>query len=110
MRIIQQPFTKQEMITVLETNLRTMGGKVAKEATTSDKEQIRIIIRQTEKSIKGEAIDGHKHGSREAGLFIKLHPVGVVIIGMVISHGTLNYFQTSHLSFYTTAQSRTCRC
>jgi hypothetical protein len=102
MRIIQQPFTKQEMITALGTNLRTMGGKVANEATTGDKEQIHIIIRQTGKSIEGEAIDGHKHGSREAGSFIKLHPVGVVIIGMVIGHGTLNYFQTSHPSFYMT--------
>jgi hypothetical protein len=77
MRIVQQPFTKQEMITVLGTNLHTMGGKVANE------EQIHIIIRQMGNSIEGEAIDGHKHGSREAGSFIKLHPVGVVIIGVM---------------------------
>jgi hypothetical protein len=64
MRIIQQPFTKQEMITTLGTNLRMMGGKVENEAMTGDEEQIRIIIRQTGKSIEGEAIDGHKHGSR----------------------------------------------
>jgi hypothetical protein len=67
-----------------------MSGKVANEATTSDEEQIHIVIRRMGKSIKSEAINSHKYGSREAGLFIKLHPVGVVVIGMVIGHGTLN--------------------
>jgi hypothetical protein len=102
MRIVQQPFTEQEIITVLGTNLRTMSSKATNKATTGDEEQIRIIIRQMGKSIKGKTIDSHKHRSREAGSFIKLHPVGVVVIGMVIGHDTLNYFQTSHPSFYTT--------
>jgi hypothetical protein len=80
MRIVQQPFTEQEMITALGTNLRMMSSKMTNKATTGDEEQIRVVIRQTGKSIESEAINGHKYGSREAGSFIKLHPVGVVVI------------------------------
>jgi hypothetical protein len=90
------------MITALGTNLRTMSSKVTNKATTGDEEQICVIIRQMGKSIESEAVNSHEYGSREAGLFIKLHPVGVVVICMVIRHGTLNYFQTFPSSFYTT--------
>jgi hypothetical protein len=41
----------------------------------------------------------HYNGSREAGSFIELYPVGVVVIG----HGTLNYFQAFHPSLYMTS-------
>jgi hypothetical protein len=44
MRIVQQPFTEQEMMTELGTNLRTMSSKVTNEATTGDEEQVCIII------------------------------------------------------------------
>jgi hypothetical protein len=74
------PFTEQEMITAFGTNLQMMSSKVTNKATTGDEEQIRVVIRQMGKSIKGEAINGHKYGSREVGSFIKLHPVGVVVI------------------------------
>jgi hypothetical protein len=67
-----------------------MSSNVADKAMTGDKEQIHIIIRQAGESIESEAIHGHKHGSREAGTFIELHPMGVVIVRMVIGHGTLN--------------------
>jgi hypothetical protein len=60
MRIVQQPFTEQEMITALGTNLCMMSSKVTNKATTGDEEQIHIVIRQTGESIESEAINGHK--------------------------------------------------
>jgi hypothetical protein len=102
MRIVQQSLAEQDVITTLGTHLHMMSGKVANEATTGDEEQVHVVIRQMRKSIECEAIHGYKYRSREAGSFIKLHPVGVVVITVVIRHGTLNYFQTFHLSFYMT--------
>jgi hypothetical protein len=72
-----------------------MRSKVANKAVTGAEEQIHIVIRQTEKGIKGEAVDSHRYGSREERALMKLHPVGVVVIG----HGTLNYFQAPSSSF-----------
>jgi hypothetical protein len=41
-------------------------------------------------SVESEAVHRHEHRGRETGMFIELHPMGVVIVGMVTRHGTLN--------------------
>jgi hypothetical protein len=79
------------MITVLGTSFCAMSGEVTDKAMTSDKEQIHVVVRQTRKGIEHKTVNRHKDGSREAGLFIELYPVGIVIVG----HGTLNYISSS---------------
>jgi hypothetical protein len=43
-------------------------------------------------SVEGETVHGHKDRSRENGMLIGFHPVGVVVIGVVVGsgHGVLN--------------------
>jgi hypothetical protein len=43
-------------------------------------------------SVESKAIHSHEHRSRERGMFIEFHPVGVVVIGVVVGsgHGILN--------------------
>jgi hypothetical protein len=93
MRIIQS-FTKQDIVATSGKSLHTMSSKMANKAMTSAKEQIHIIIRQMERASK---VDSHRHRSREERTFIKLHPVGIVVIG----HGTLNYSQAFPSILYT---------
>jgi hypothetical protein len=78
------------MMTMTRTDLCAMSGKMTNETVTSDEEQIHVIIRETGESIKSEAVHWHEHGGRETRMFIELYPMGVVIVGMVIGHGTLN--------------------
>jgi hypothetical protein len=64
-RIIQQTFAEQSVITTLGTNFRVMGGKVTDKTTTGDEKQVCIIVGQTGKGIEGETVNGHKDQSRE---------------------------------------------
>jgi hypothetical protein len=99
MRIIQQTLAEQDMITVLRTGFCAMGGKMTDKTTTSDKEEVHIIVRQMRKGIKGITVNGHEDRSREVGIFIEFDPVGV----MIIRHGTLNYLHTFHPTLYMTS-------
>jgi hypothetical protein len=53
-------------------------------------------------SVESKTIHGHKDRGRETGTLIKLHPMGVVVIGKITGHGVLNSSPTLHPSFYTT--------
>jgi ribosomal protein L14 len=80
------------MMTTTRTDLGVMSGKMTYKTVTSNKEQVHIIIRETGESIKSIAIHRHEHWSREHGMLIEFHPVGVVVIGRVVGsgHGVLN--------------------
>jgi hypothetical protein len=96
MRIIQQMFAEQDMITTLRTGFCAMGGKMTNKTMTSDKEEVCIIIRQMRKGVEGITVNGHEDRRREVGTFIEFDPVDV----MIIRHGTLNYFYTFHPTLY----------
>jgi hypothetical protein len=68
-------------MTMTRTGLGVMSSEMTYETTTSNKEQVRVIIRETGESIKSIAIHRHEHWSREHGMLIEFHPVGVVVIG-----------------------------
>jgi hypothetical protein len=38
-----------------------MSGEVTDEATTSDEEQVYVIIRQTRKGVESDTINGHEY-------------------------------------------------
>jgi hypothetical protein len=60
MRIVQQTFSEQDMITVLKTDFSVMGSEMTDKAMTSNKEEVHIIIRQMRKGIEGITVNGHK--------------------------------------------------
>jgi hypothetical protein len=66
---------------------------VTDEATTSNEEQIRIVLRQSGEGVEGDTINSHENWSREAGMLIEFNPVGVMING----HDSLNYFHVPQL-------------
>jgi hypothetical protein len=86
MRIIQA-FTEQHPKPTLRTVFSLMSREVTDEASTRAEEQVGIVIIQTRKGIKCEAIHGHEDGSGEQRTFIETDPMDVVVIG----HGLLNY-------------------
>jgi hypothetical protein len=45
MRIVQQTFAEQDMITTLGTDFHMMSSKMADKTTTSHKEEVSVIIR-----------------------------------------------------------------
>jgi hypothetical protein len=98
MRIIHQTLTEQNAIAALRTDFGTMSGIVTDVAMTRNKEQIRVVLGQSGKGVKGDTINSHNDWSRETRLFIELNPVGVVIV----RHDSLNYFHTLQLLLYTT--------
>jgi hypothetical protein len=79
-----------------------MKRMMANKAMTGDKEQISTMLRQLGQSIEGNAIYSHEDWSREMRTFIKLNPVGVVIV----RHGILNSFYAPCSSFIPLAQSQ----
>jgi hypothetical protein len=98
MRIIHQTLTEQNAIAALRTDFGMMSGIVTDEAMTCNKEQIRVVLRQSGKGVKGDTINGHEDQSRETRLVIELNPVGVVIV----KHDSLNYFHAPQRLLYTT--------
>jgi hypothetical protein len=56
MRVVQQTFTEQDVITTLRTDIYAIGSKVANKTTASDKEEVCVIIRQTRKGVEGQAV------------------------------------------------------
>jgi hypothetical protein len=86
MRIVQA-FTEQHPKPTLRTIFSLMSCKVTDEASTRAEEQVGIMIIQTRKGVKHEAIHRHENRSGEQRTFIEGDPMDVVVIG----HGLLNY-------------------
>jgi hypothetical protein len=72
---------------MMRTDLGTMSSKMTYKTMTSNKEQICIVIQEMGENIESETIHRHKHWSREHGMLIEFHPVGVVVIGEVFGEG-----------------------
>jgi hypothetical protein len=80
------------MMPTTRADLGTMGSEITYKAMTSNKEHIRVVIRETGESVEGETIHRHEHWNREHGMLIEFHPVDVMVIGEVFGkrHDVLN--------------------
>jgi hypothetical protein len=64
MRVVQ-PFTEQDVMSLHRTLLYAMEGSTADEATTSTKEEISVVRRETGEGVKSEAV----HSNRDSVVF-----------------------------------------
>jgi hypothetical protein len=83
-----------------------MKSMMTDEALTCGEEQVGVMIRQTGKGVKGDVVNCHKDGGREAGMSIKHDPMSIV----VIRHHLQNYSSTIRSSsFIRPAQTKNYR-
>jgi hypothetical protein len=75
------------MMPMTRTDLGTVGNEMTYETMASNKEQVRIVIREVGESVEGETIHRHEHWSRKHRMLIEFHPVSVMIIGEVFGEG-----------------------
>jgi hypothetical protein len=84
---IRQTLTEQPTQTALRTDHRMMSFRKANETTIRQKAQIGIVVSQTRKGVKSDAVQRYKSRGGKQRLFEERDPMDAMVIG----HGLLNY-------------------
>jgi hypothetical protein len=84
---ISQTLTKQPTQTAFRTGQRMMSFREANETVIRQKAQISVVVDQTRKGIKSDAVQRYKSRGGEQRLFEERDPMDAMVIG----HGLLNY-------------------
>jgi hypothetical protein len=95
MRVVQL-FTEQDVMSLHRTLLDTMESGTTDKATTSTKEEVSVVRRETGEGVKGEAVHSNRDRIGEHRTLVESEPMGIVVIG----HWRLHYPETSSINTF----------